>query len=298
MPAKTRQLDFSNFPPGSVTEYTTLVCLACIFDIFTAQMGLAPRTAYTEVKRYAPSIDELTSTVALRPFFDSEEKSPHCPYCNAVKRWHARLDTYGVEGGRFSDAARRDLIKKLPKKDDQFRVIEVKFDRRKVFFDWLHTLGRAVDLDDLNDNAWLIEATQAYLARVDPKTDWTEVFKDVRGVRPSKRVAERWERSGTRLFLEPEIYNEALVVQYLLSRSHAHGGRTLEGRLTLVELLRRLRFSGYLERHGLATGDQYEVLEAVIDKLAGGAGKVKMYYLVDRREFLEKVKSVYARYAN
>ena len=34
-----------------------------------------------------------------------------------------------------------------------------------------------------------------------------------------------------------------------------------------------------------------------MDQLAGGSGKVKLYYLVDRRDFLEKVKSVYARYA-
>jgi hypothetical protein len=35
----------------------------------------------------------------------------------------------------------------------------------------------------------------------------------------------------------------------------------------------------------------------LIEKLSGGSGKVKLYYIVDRRDFLEKVKSVYARYA-
>src|SRR5687768_18098797 len=66
--------DFSEFPPGTVTEYTTLVCLACIFDIFTKQIGLAPRSAYSEIKRYMPTVEELTSRKAVRPFFDSEEK--------------------------------------------------------------------------------------------------------------------------------------------------------------------------------------------------------------------------------
>ena len=42
-----KELDLTGFPPGTVTEYTTLVCLACIFDIFTKQIGLAPRSAYT-----------------------------------------------------------------------------------------------------------------------------------------------------------------------------------------------------------------------------------------------------------
>ena len=86
---KLTELDFSDFPPGTVTEYTTLVCLACIFDIFTKQIGLAPRSAYSEIKRYSPTIEELTSRKAVRPFFDSEEKHPRCPYCNAAKRWHA-----------------------------------------------------------------------------------------------------------------------------------------------------------------------------------------------------------------
>jgi hypothetical protein len=95
-----RELDLSAFPPGNVTGYSTLVCLACTFDIFTVQLGLAPRTAYSEIKKYSPTIAELTAPKATPPFFDSEEKNPHCPYCNAVKRWHARFDTYRIEGGK------------------------------------------------------------------------------------------------------------------------------------------------------------------------------------------------------
>jgi hypothetical protein len=102
---KNRELDFSGFPPGTITEYTTLTCLACIFDIFTKQIGLAPRSAYSEIKRYIPSIQELTSPKAIRPFFDSEEKHPRCPYCNAARRWHSRLDIYRIEGGKTTDAA-------------------------------------------------------------------------------------------------------------------------------------------------------------------------------------------------
>src|SRR3954466_13392295 len=115
--AKKRELDFSGFPPGTVTEYTTLVCLACIFDIFTAQLGLAPRTAYSEIKKHSPSVEELTAPGALRPYFHTEEKHPHCPYCDSVKRWHARLDTYRIEGGKQTDAARRALLKSLPKSE-------------------------------------------------------------------------------------------------------------------------------------------------------------------------------------
>ena len=291
---KKRELDLSAFPPGSVTEYSTLVCLACVFDIFTTQLGFAPRTAYSEIKKYSPTIAELTAPKASRPFFDSDEKQPHCPHCNAAKRWHAHLETIRIEGGKATDAARRTFIKKLPQKDNQFRVIETKCDKRAIFFDWLDTLVRKLDLDD---EVWLLEATRAYLARIEPKTNWEEVFEGVRAVRRSQRLSEGWEREGSRLFLAPPIYNEALVVQYLVSRSHVHGGQTLEGRLTLFELMRRLRFSGYLEANKISGADQFETLDAIIEKLAGGQGTVKLYHVVDRREFLDKVKSVYARYA-
>lgn len=292
--AKKKELDLSAFPPGSVTEYATLVCLACTFDIFTTQLALAPRTAYSEIKKYSPTIAELTAPKAVRPFFDSEETRPHCPYCNAAKRWHARFDTVRIEGGKTTDAARRQLIKSLPKKDNQVEVIEMKNDKRAVFFDWLDTLLGNLDLDD---DAWLLETARAYLARVEPKTDWAEIFSGLRAVRRSQRLGEGWEKDGARLFLAPALYSEVLIVQYLLSRSHVHGGQTLEGRLTLQELIRRLRYGGYLDAKEISQADQFETLEQLMDQLAGGSGKVKLYYLVDRRDFLEKVRSVYARYA-
>jgi hypothetical protein len=288
-----KALDFSDFPPGTVTEYTTLVCLACIFDIFTKQIGLAPRSAYTEIKRYSPTVEELTSRKAVRPFFDSDEKHPRCPYCNAAKRWHARLDTHCIEGGKTTDAPRRKLVKTVEKKKDQFSVLELKSNRRNAFFDWLDTLRITLDL---NESSWLLEATKAYLERKIPKENWAEVFEGLRTVRPSSRLEDGWERDGARLFLAPPLYNESLLVQYLVSRSHEHGGRTLEGRLTLMELIRRMRKGGYLAAHSIEGVDQFEIFEKLLDEVAG-SGQLKLYYIVDRREFIEKVKSVYASYA-
>ena len=288
-----KELDFSDFPPGTVTEYTTLVCLACIFDIFTKQIGLAPRSAYTEIKRYSPTVEELTSRKAVRPFFDSDEKHPRCPYCNAAKRWHARLDTHCIEGGKTTDAPRRKLVKTVEKKKYQFSVLELKSNRRNAFFDWLDTLRITLDLDE---PSWLLEATKAYLERKLPKENWTKVFNGLRTVRPSSRLDDGWERDGTRLFLAPALYNESLLVQYLVSRSHEHGGRTLEGRLTLMELLRRMRKGGYLAAHSIEGVDQFEIFEKLLDEIAG-SGQLKLYYIVDRREFIEKVKTVYASYA-
>ncbi|HEX8140605.1 MAG TPA: hypothetical protein VF544_23765 [Pyrinomonadaceae bacterium] len=293
---KKRELDWSDFPPGTVTEYRTLLCLACIFSIFTEQLGLAPRTAYSEIKRHAPGVEELTGRLAQRPYFRSEERHPRCPYCDSAKRWHASLVTYRIEGGKATDGARRALTKTLPKSEDQFQIIETKSTRRALLFEWLDALGRTLDFET---DAWLVAATRAFLERLEPKTDWAEVFEGVRVVRRSQRLDEGFERDGARLFLAPALYNDALLVQYLVSRSHKHGGRTFEGRLTLIELVRRMRYSGHLTAQGITERDQYEVLEKLVEHLVGGeaAGAVKLYYVVDRRDFLEKVKTVYARYA-
>ncbi|MDQ1559688.1 MAG: hypothetical protein QOD32_2748 [Pyrinomonadaceae bacterium] len=291
---KKRELDFSDFPPGTVNTYTRLVCLACIFDLFTKQLGLAPRTAYSEIKRHAPTAEELTASEPARPYFDSEERHPRCPYCNAAKRWHARLDTYRIEGGKSTDAPRRALSKSLPKAEDQFTMLETRSTKRDIFFAWLDALGRELDF---TDDAWLITSAHHMLERKEPKTDWASIFENVRAVRRSQRLAEGWEHEGTRLYLSPPLYADALLIQYLVSRSQAHGGITFEGRLTLVELVRRLRYSGQLEAQGITERDQFDVLEQLIENLTGGATAAKLYFLVDRRDFLDKVKTVYSHYA-
>ena len=184
-------------------------------------------------------------------------------------------------------------MKSIEKKGDQFAVTELKSDRRRAFFDWLDTLRISLDLSDPD---WLLGATKALLERKEPKQDWDEIFGAVRSIRPSARIESGWDREGSRLFLSPALYNESLLVQYLVSRSHEHGGRTLAGRLTLMELIRRLRRGGYLEAHQISETDQFEVFEKIVDEVAG-SGNLKLYYIVDRREFLDKVKSVYAAHA-
>ncbi|HEV2706339.1 MAG TPA: hypothetical protein VGV59_10470 [Pyrinomonadaceae bacterium] len=279
-------------------RYACVLCLACVFDLFTKQLGLAPRTAATEVRGYAPTIEELTAKEPARPFFKpSAERHVRCPYCDAAKTSHARLDTYRIEGGKATDAARRALLKSLPAKDGQFQVHETKLSARAVFFEWLDALGRTLDFED--DRAWMLLVARAYLERRAPQTDWLEVFDGVRQVRRSQRLAEGFERDGARLFLAPALYNDVLLVQYLVSRSHAHGGRTFEGRLTLVELVRRMRHSGHLEAHGMSDErDQFVVLEQLVEQLTGGDAVVKLHYVVDRRDLLDKVKTISARYSS
>lgn len=285
--------DLGGFPPGTVKRSHRYVCLACIFDIFTRQLNMAPRTAYTAVRGHTPGVEELTGATVMRPYLDSEEKHPHCPHCGAAKTKLARFEVLRLEGSRATAAARKKLFDSLPKADGQFEIIEEKASRKDMLFHWLDDLGRSLDL---NGDAWLMEAARAYLEKREPKTEWGPVFEAVKQVRRSVQREEGWERVGWRLYLAPSLYDEVLLMQYLVSRSHKAGGLTFEGRLTIADLLGRLRRRGYLKQHEIS-GDAGEVLEQLVEALDPGGASMKMYYVVDRRDFLEKTKTLYARYS-
>lgn len=299
-PSKAKQardvLDFSEFPAGSVSRTDVTLCLACIFRLFTNQLGLAPRTAYDGIRRYSPSVGELTAREPQRPFFKTTgEKNARCPYCDAARRWHALVSVYRIEGDKSVDSARRALVKNLPTKDGRFQVDEQRKTAKQVFFEWLERLGQELDFAD--EGAWLRAAARGYLQRREPKTDWAAVFEGARAVRRSQRIDEGFERDGARLFLAPALYNDVLLVQYLVSRSQAHGGVTSEGRLTLFEFVRRLRHGGGLDAQGITERDQFEVLEQLVERLTGGDTAVKLHFITDRRAILDGAKEVYARHA-
>lgn len=275
-------------------RYQRYVCLACIFDLFTKRLKMAARTAYTAVRNHTPSIEELTGTEPVRPYFDSTDKFPRCPYCGATKGKLAKFDVTRLEGSRTTAAARKELFDSLPRTEGAIHVVEEKASRRDLLFQWLDDLGRRFDFDQPH---WLMEAARAYLEKREPKADWSSEFASLQQVRRSHRLEEGWQREGSRLYLSPALYDEILLIQYLVSRSHRAGGYTFEGRLTLPELLRRLYNRGFLAQHGVTGEDPTEFLQNLVDALDPGSASMKVYYLIDRREFLEKTKAVYARYA-
>lgn len=291
---KVKLLTVPVFPAGALKVTHRYVCLACIFEIFTKQLKIAPRTAYASVRAHTPSVEELTGPQVLRPYFDSEDKHPHCPYCDAAKSKLARFEITRVDGGRATTAPRKEYFDSLPKSDGQFEILEEKASRRDLLFEWLDGLGRKFDFES---DGWMMEAAKSYLEKREQKTDWGPVFEIVRQVRRSQRLEEGWEREGMRLYLAPALYDEVLLMQYLVSRSHKSGGVTFEGRLTLNDLLMRLRRRGYLREHGITGEDAFEIFEKLVEELDPGTASTKLYYVVDRRDFLEKTKTVYAKYS-
>jgi hypothetical protein len=292
--AKPFRIDLSTFPSESVIRTERSLCVACVWQIFTRAMKLAPKTAVAEIKRYTPSFDELASASASRPFFEARSKEA-CPYCGAPVKWHARIETHRIESGRATDVLRRELVKKLPKANDQFVVLEQKATQQHAFFEWLEKTSAHLDLED---PAWLREVSLHYLSRKEPKVNWAAEFAAIHSIRRSRRLggeeapSKTWETDQGRLFLAPMLFDELLLVQYLVSRSQLAGGLTLERRYTLPELWHRLRHSGYLRSIGVKADNPSDALEQMLGHLSGGEASARYYYIVDRRELLERVKTL------
>jgi hypothetical protein len=287
--AEIEPLDLSALPAESVTQREKWICLACVLDVFTRYMGLAPRTAHLDVKRYTPSVAELSASVITRPYFVPLSPKDPCPYCGSQPKWHARLWVYRIESGKATDALRRELVKSLPKSDDQFSILEEKATRQDAFFEWLDKTSAGLDFDN---PVWLREVSRHYLSRKEAKTDWQAQFEQIHSIRRSRRLETGWEIDTGRLFLAPMLFDELLLVQYLVSRSHKAGGQTLEGRYTLPELFVRLRNAGYLRTVAVEAQNPSDALEQLLTHLSGGETSLKFYHIVDRRDFLEKVKQV------
>lgn len=287
--ARNTPLDLSAFPSESVNQIQKRICLACVLDVFTRHMGLTLKTARLEIKRYTPSLDEVKTAEPSRPYFVTDSPKEPCPYCGAASKWHAALSIYRIESGTATDALRRALVKSLPVSNNQFVVLEEKATQQHAYFEWLEKISAGLDFEDPR---WLKEISQHYLSRKEPKVDWPAQFAPVHAIRRSRQLEGGWEIDNGRLFLAPMLFDELLLVQYLITRSHKAGGLTLEGRYTLPELFRRLRNAGYLRASGVSAVDPGEALEQLLDHLSGGQASLKFYYLVDRRDFLERVEAL------
>lgn len=277
------------FPHELLREESRWLCLACILDVFTRHLGMAAAAASKAMRAHKPGVEELTAASPGRPYFDEPAAGGACPHCHSPAKWHARLRVFRVEGGKATDKARRALLAKLPTSKGQYEFLDQKSTGREAFFQWLEHAGREFGFEDHRS---LMAATKLYLERRDPGVDWDAAFDGVRSVRRSKPLEEEWQKEGSLLVLSAMLFDEVLAIQYLLSRSQKSGGITFEGRKTVHELVTRLRHSGYLRSVGVQAVEPGEILEQLLDHLSGGDAALKFHYILDRRDFLDKLAAL------
>lgn len=289
---KKSEISFDTIPSSAILETTLKICLKCAFDLFTKQLKLALRTAYIELKKHVPEETDFTGASTVRPHFFDEEGLTHCPYCNGAKRWFAEFRAIRIDAHSSFEKERKKLWAALKKDPERYTLWTPERTSMQIFSEWLERLKGAIDFED---DAWLLEVAVAQIKRAEPSNKWDEILKSgVRRVQLSRPVEGHWQYENGLLYASPALYGDALMIQHLLSRSHQHGGRTFEGRLTLQEFMRRLRRISYFQAKGIDASDPYEEFEQAIARIVD-SGPGAVYYAVDRRDYLEKLKSVYEK---
>lgn len=289
---KKAEISFDSIPSSALSETTLKICLKCAFDVITKQLKLTPRTAYSELKKHVPEESDFTGAATSRPHFFAGKDTDHCPFCNGAKRWFADFHARRIDAHPSFEKERKKLWAVLKKKPDRFTIWHPERTQMQIFSEWLERLNRSIDFEG---DHWLLDVALSHIKRSAPSSDWeTALAGGVKRVQLSRDVENGWRYDSGWLYVSPGLYGDALMVQHLISRSHLHGGRTFEGRLTLRELMRRLRRIGYFEARGIDETDQFEAFEQAIVKIVD-SGPSAVYYAVDRKDYLDKLKSVYEK---
>ncbi|HEU4386320.1 MAG TPA: hypothetical protein VFV34_00895 [Blastocatellia bacterium] len=285
-------VSFESIPTAAIHTVRLDICLKCAFDFFAKQLKLSPRTAFSELKKHTPETADLSGAATSRPHFFNPGDVTHCPYCNAPKRWFGQFIQTRIYGHPDFEKSRKKLWSEFKKKPDRFVLSTPKQTQFELFSEWLERMQRGLDLEASD---WLLEVAVEQIKRAHLSVDWDEVLKGgVRRVQLSRETSGPWHYDKGWLYVSPLVYGDVLLIQHLLSRSHLHGGRTFEGRLTLQELVRRLRRIGYFDAREIDTPDPSEAFEQAIVALVA-SGPSAVYYAVDRGPYLEKLKSIYEK---
>lgn len=286
------EISFDSIPSSAVSKTTLSICLKCAFDVFTKQLKLTPRTAYSELKKHTPEEPDFTGAATSRPHFFASEGIDHCPYCDGAKRWFAEFHAIRIDANPSFEKERKKLWAALKKKPDRFVLWSPERTQMQIFSEWLDRLNRSLNFED---NQWLLDAAVSHIKRSAPSNDWDNILAaGVQRVQLSRQVEDSWRYEHAWLYVSPALYGDVIMVQHLLSRSHRRGGRTFEGRLTFQELIRRLRRTGYFQAKGIDADDPYEMFEQAVARLVD-SGPSAVYYAVDRKPYLDKLKSVYEK---
>jgi hypothetical protein len=287
---KKSEISFDSIPGSAVSETILKICLKCAFDFFTKQLKASPRTAYTELRKHVPEEADFTGAATARPHFFDRNETSHCPYCNASKRWFAQFHARRIDAHPSFEKERKKLWAALKKEPDRFTIWNPERTQMQIFSEWLERLKKNIDF---TNDRWLLEVAVALIKRHAPSNNWDEILRGgVRRVQLSRQVEDSWQYDNGWIYITPSLYGDVLMVQHLLSRSHLHGGLTFEGRLTLQELMKRLRRIGYFEAKGVEASEPFEAFEQAIAGIVD-SGPGAVYYAVDRKDYLEKLKSIY-----
>jgi hypothetical protein len=288
-------INLSRITKSSVTASSLKICLKCAFDFFINELNLSPGQGYSELLNHTPEAADFSGAATARPHFFDRREAPSCPFCKASKNWSARFQAVRIYAHAAIAEKRAALWARLEADGEHFVLCSPEQTRLEIFSAWLDELKQRVGVDNPR---WWLETVIASIGFFNPSPDWDRVAgADLKRVQWQNSLTSLWAVQQDLLQMSARVYGDALLVDHLIARSLASRKRPGERRASLAQLMKRLRRSGYLQIKGLHTLDDQQAFEQAVASLVASS-PAAVYYAVDRREYLKRLKIIYKKYTD
>jgi hypothetical protein len=285
----------SKIPKSATTETSLKICLKCAFDFFMNELNLSPGQTYSELLNHTPETTDFSGAATARPHFFDTKAFSACPFCNASKSWSAKFQSVRIYAHASFAEQRKKIWAKFEADAERFALYCPEQTRMEVFSAWLDELKQKVGFDN---PFWWLETVTTSISFFKPSFDWDKIpGAEIHKVHFKSSLAEAWVYTDGILQISATVYGDALIVDHLIARSIANRKRAGERRLSLAELMTRLRRIGYLRIKGLALADDHQTFEQAVESLVASS-PLAVYYAVDRKEYLRRLKIIYKKYTD
>jgi hypothetical protein len=287
-------INFNKIPKSTATETSLTICLKCAFDFFINELNLSPGQVYSELLNHTPETTDFSGAATARPhFFDTELQS--CPFCNASKSWFAKFQAFRIYAYPSFAEQRKKLWAKLEAQTGRFALYCPEQTGMELFSAWLDELKQKVGFDN---PYWWRETVIASISFFQPSFDWDSVSgAEIHKVQFKTSLTKAWAYTDGILQIAAIVYGDALIIDHLIARSIANRKRPGERRLQLPELMNRLRRIGYLKIKNIISTNDHQTFEHLLESLVASS-PLAVYYAVDRKEYLRRLKIVYKKYTD
>jgi hypothetical protein len=280
-------------PKSATSEMTLKICLKCAFDFFISELNVSPGGAYSELLNHTPEASDFSGAATIRPHFFDAGGSTSCPFCNAPKSWSAWFYALRIYAHPPFADERTKAWARLEKAKERFDLSSPEQTRMEIFSVWLDELKQKVGF---GNPSWWRETITATLSFFRPSFDWDKVSAiEINKIQYKGSLAKAWTYTDGKLQISPTVYGDALVINHLIARSIPNRKRQGERRISLPELMNRLRRLGYLKLKGIRSADDHEAFEQAVESLVASCPEA-VYYAVDRKDYLRRLKIIYKKY--
>ncbi|MBI3651546.1 MAG: hypothetical protein HY231_11065 [Acidobacteria bacterium] len=288
-----RVLNFANLPRSAITAKALTICLKCAFDFFLEELHLSSSETYAELQSHTPEAADFSGAATSRPHFHSTAHQTNCPYCHASKRWFAVFRAYQIYAHSAFEPFRASVWAKLERQGIRFALSSSTLSRQEIFFAWLEELKHRVGKQNPD---WWQDTVTATISFFHPSREWDEISQSlIRRITVKGALASDWFYADGVLQLSPTLYGKALLVDHLIARALPNENRRRERRLSLPEFLKRLEDTGFFKSSSSASNDDQTNFEQAVAALVAYS-PLAVYYAVDRRDYLQRLNSIYKSY--